>query len=199
MRRPDYAWEITLYRAHIRDELQCIFVGIPGVCSVTNADRTIHQGIEAGAGAAILRGIFDDGPAPDKIWLNLAYTLNDFRFDKDRVFGNNILPGAPRHFLRAEMLYKHPLGFYFGPNVEWVPQAYFVDSANTLTTEAYAIWGLKMGFDNGGPVTAYIEGRNLSNKAYIASASIVDRATPGFPLFEPGNGRAVFAGMRYRW
>ena len=198
MRRPDYAWELTFYRANIRDELQCLFSAF-GNCNVTNADRTIHQGIEAGAGAAIFRGLFNNGPTPDKIWLNFAYTLNDFRFDNDRVFGNNILPGAPRHYLRAEVLYKNPMGFYFGPNVEWVPQAYFVDSANTLTTEPYAIWGLKMGYDNGGPITAYIEGRNLSNKAYIASASIIDRATPGIRLFEPGNGRAVYAGMRYRW
>ena len=112
-----------------------------GNCNVTNADRTIHQGIEAGAGAAIFRGIFDNGPAPDKIWLNVAYTFNDFRFDNDPTFGNNLLPGAPRHYLRAELLYKNPTGFYFGPNVEWVPQAYFVDNANTLKTEAYALLG----------------------------------------------------------
>jgi len=198
MRRPDYAWELTLYRANIRDELLCLYSAF-GNCNVTNADRSIHQGIEAGAGAAIFRGIFDNGPAPDKIWLNLAYTLNDFRFDNDPIFRNNILPGAPRHYIRAEVLYKHPAGFYFGPNVEWVPQAYFVDSANTLTTEPYALLGLKMGFDNGGPVTAYIEGRNLTNKAYIASTSIINVATAASPLFEPGNGRAVYAGMRYRW
>lgn len=198
MKRPDYAWEFTMYRANIRDELQCLYSAF-GNCNVTNADRTIHQGIEAGAGAAIFRGIFDNGPAPDKIWLNFAYTLNDFRFDNDPVFRNNVLPGAPRHFLRTEVLYKNPIGFYFGPNIEWVPQAYFVDSANTVTTEPYAIWGLKMGFDNGGPVTAYIEGRNLSNKAYIASVSIINQATNASPLFEPGNGRAVYAGMRYRW
>ncbi len=135
-----------------------------GNCNVTNADRTIHQGIEAGAGAAIFRGIFNNGPAPDKLWLNLAYTFNDFRFDNDPNFGNNLLPGAPRHYLRAELLYKNPTGFYFGPNVEWVPQAYFVDSANTLKTEAYALLGLKAGFDNGGPVSAYIEGRNLTQQ-----------------------------------
>ena len=74
------------------------------------------------------------------------------------------MPGAPRHYLRAELLYKNPTGFYFGPNVEWVPQAYFVDSANTLKTEAYALLGLKIGFDNGGPVSAYIEGRNLTEQ-----------------------------------
>lgn len=198
MRQPDYTWELTAYRANIRDELQCLYSAF-GNCNVTNADRTIHQGIEAGAGAAILRDIFVSGAAPDKIWLNVAYTFNDFRFDHDPVFGNNQLPGAPRHYLRAELLYKHPTGLYVGPNVEWVPQAYFVDSMNTLTTEPYALLGLKAGFDNGGPMSAYIEGRNLTNKTYIASAGIIDRATATSPLFEPGTGRAVYAGMRYRW
>lgn len=198
MKRSDYAWELTAYRANIRDELQCLYSAF-GNCNVTNADRTIHQGVEAGAGAAIFRDIFVNGPAPDKIWLNVAYSFNDFRFDKDPIFGNNRLPGAPTHYLRTELLYKHPTGFYVGPNVEWVPQAYFVDSMNTLTTEAYALLGLKAGFDNGGPMSAYIEGRNLTNKTYIASASIIDRATATSALFEPGTGRAVYAGMRYRW
>ncbi|MCK1661138.1 TonB-dependent receptor [Bradyrhizobium sp. 151] len=198
MKRSDYAWELTAYRANIRDELQCLYSAF-GNCNVTNADRTIHQGVEAGAGAAIFRDIFVNGPAPDKIWLNVAYSFNDFRFDKDPIFGNNRLPGAPTHYLRTELLYKHPTGFYVGPNVEWVPQAYFVDSMNTLTTEPYALLGLKTGFDNGGPMSAYIEGRNLTNKTYIASASIIDRATATSALFEPGTGRAVYAGMRYRW
>jgi iron complex outermembrane receptor protein len=198
MKRPDYAWELTAYRASIRNELQCQYQSF-GNCTVTNLDRTIHQGIEAGAGAAIFKGIFNNGPAPDKLWLNLAYTFNDFRFDNDATFGNNLLPGAPRHYLRAELLYKNPTGFYFGPNVEWVPQAYFVDSANTLKTEAYALLGLKAGFDNGGPISAYIEGRNLTNKAYISSVSIINQASATSPLFEPGNGRAVYAGMKYRW
>src|SRR5882757_3110039 len=192
MKRPDYAWELTLYRSNIDDELLCLYSAF-GNCNVTNANKTIHQGIEAGAGAAVIRDIFVTGTAPDKIWLNVAYTLNDFRFDNDPVFGNNQLPGAPRHFVRAELLYKHPNGIYVGPNLEWVPQAYFVDSANTLMTSAYAIWGLKAGFDNGVPVSGYIEARNIANKAYIASASIIDRATATSALFEPGTGRAIYA------
>jgi iron complex outermembrane recepter protein len=198
MKRPDYAWEVTLYRSEIDNELLCLYSAF-GNCNVTNANKTVHQGIEAGAGAAIFRDIFVSGAAPDKIWLNIAYTLNDFRFDNDPVFGNNQLPGAPRQFVRAELLYKHPTGLYAGPNLEWVPQAYFVDSANTLMTSAYAIWGFKAGFDNGGPVSGYVEARNIANKAYIASASIIDRANAASPLFEPGTGRAFYAGLRYRW
>ena len=197
-RRPDYAWDLAIYRAEIKNELQCLFSAF-GNCDVVNADRTVHQGIEIGFGAALLKSMLVGGPAPDKLWLNVAYTLSDFRFDGDQQFGDNVLPGAPRHFLRSELLYKHPSGIFFGPNVEWVPQAYFVDSENTTGTAAYAIWGLKLGYDNGGPFSAYIEGRNLSDEAYIASASIIDKAGPASPLFEPGTGRAVFAGVRYRW
>jgi iron complex outermembrane receptor protein len=79
-----------------------------------------------------------------------------------------------------------------------VPAAYFVDSANTLATASYLIWGLRAAYDDGKNFSAYIEGRNLSDTAYIASTSIIDRADPSSRLFNPGNGRAVFAGMRYR-
>ncbi|MBR1198764.1 TonB-dependent receptor [Bradyrhizobium sp. AUGA SZCCT0240] len=197
-RRPDLTWELTGYRADIKDELLCLYSAF-GNCNVTNANRTYHQGIEAGLGAAVVKGLFVPGSAPDKVWVNLAYTFNDFRFDNDPVFGNNQLPGAPRHYLRAELLYKHPTGIYVGPNVEWVPESYYVDSANTLKTSAYAIVGLKAGVDNGGTYSMYIEARNIANKAYISSASITDRANPNLPLFEPGTGRAVYAGVKARW
>jgi iron complex outermembrane receptor protein len=197
-RRPDVTWELTYYRAQIDNELLCLF-SVFGNCNVTNADRTMHQGVEAGAGAAIFRNLFVRGDRPDRLWLNVAYTFNDFRFNNDPVFGNNLLPGAPRHFVRGELLYKHPNGFYIGPNIEWVPQGYYADSANTLSTDAYAIYGLKAGFDDGGRYSGYIEARNIGNKAYIASSSIIDRANANSPLFEPGFGRAVYAGFKVRW
>jgi iron complex outermembrane recepter protein len=197
-RRPDVTWELTGYRANITDELQCIY-SVMGNCNVSNADRTIHQGIEAGLGIAVLKGMFDASAQPDKLWLNMAYTLNDFRFDNDAIYGNNLLPGAPRHYLRAELLYKHANGFYLGPNVEWVPESYYVDSANTLKTEPYALLGLKAGMDNGGTYSGYIEARNILDTRYIASASILNVATATSPLFEPGTGRAIYAGIKARW
>jgi len=197
-KRPDLTWELTAYHADIVDELLCLYSAF-GNCNVTNANRTIHQGIEAGLGIAVLKGIFDAGLQPDKLWLNMAYTLNDFRFDNDPLYGNNLLPGAPRHYLRAELLYKHANGFYIGPNVEWVPESYYVDSANTLRTEPYALLGLKAGVDNGGTYSGYIEARNILDTRYIASASIIDKATSASPLFEPGTGRAFYAGVKARW
>jgi iron complex outermembrane receptor protein len=138
---------------------------------------------------------------PDRLWLNLAYTFSDFRFDNDPLYGNSELPGAPRHFLRAELLYKHPSGVYFGPNVEWVPQAYFVDSANTLDTEPYVLWGFKAGYNpEKSSFSAYIDARNLADTPYIASTGITNVANPAVTnLFEPGTGRAVYAGVKYKW
>jgi iron complex outermembrane receptor protein len=196
-KRPDVTWDLAAYRAEIKNELLCLYSAY-GNCNVTNADRTVHQGIEARLGVAVLKNLFTQDANADKLWLNLAYTYNDFRFDHDASFGNNQLPGAPRHFLRAELLYKNPNGFYIGPNLEWVPQAYYADSANTLTTQAYAIWGLKAGVDDG-TYSMYLEARNIANTAYIASVSIIDRATASSALFEPGIGRAVYAGVRVRW
>jgi iron complex outermembrane recepter protein len=195
-RRPDLFWELVGYRAELKNEFLCLFSSF-GNCNVTNADRTTHQGIEAALGVAVLKNLFVQGE-PDRLWLQAAYTYNDFRFADDAVFGNNLLPGAPRHYLRAELLYRHPSGVFFGPNVEWVPVSYFVDSANTLKTEPYLLWGLKAGYDDGKWFSAYVEGRNLGDRKYIASASIIDRANSALPLFEPGTGLAVYGGVKFR-
>jgi iron complex outermembrane receptor protein len=195
--RPNYMWDLAAYRAEIKNELLCYFSAF-GNCNVTNAGRTVHQGVEVGFGVSLLKNMFAFGAEPDRLWLNVAYTYSDFRFDDDATFGNNRLPGAPEHYLRAELLYKHPSGFSMGPNVEWVPKAYYVDSANTLDTEPYALLGFKAAFDNGGRVSGYIEGRNLLNKHYISATSVIDVATPASALFNPGDGRAVYAGLRVK-
>lgn len=202
---PDFRWDLALYRSNIENEFQCrttIVAGqvvADGTCSQINLDRTIHQGIEVGGAARLFTALFEPGPRPDEIWLHGAYTFNDFRFDNDPRWGNNELPGAPRHYLRAELLYKHPSGIFAGPNVEWSPEAFFVDSANTVETTGYALLGAKLGFDNGGNWSAYLEGRNLTDEAYISSASVAAIATPSNNLFEPGTGRAVYGGIQFRW
>jgi iron complex outermembrane recepter protein len=101
--------------------------------------------------------------------------------------------------MRAELLYKHPTGWFFGPNIEYVPQAYFVDSINSMTVDPYMLWGLRGGFDSGKNFSFYIEGRNLSDRTYVSSVSIINVANPQLALFDPGSGRAVFAGAKYKW
>ncbi|WP_445376467.1 TonB-dependent receptor family protein [Niveispirillum fermenti] len=194
--REDVAWDITLYRAEIRNELQCLTTAPWAACSVVNVDSTVHQGIEAGLEAVLLKSA---GVADDRVMLNLAYTYNDFFFDGDALYGDNRLPGVPRHFLRAELLYKHPEGFYAGPNVEWAPGHYYADNDNSLTIGSYALLNFRVGYDTGSGWSGYVEGRNLTDRHYISSVAIAGTAGPASQIFNAGTGRAFHGGLRYRW
>lgn len=102
-------------------------------------------------------------------------------------------------YLRAEVLYRHPSGFYAGPNVEWSPQAYFADNANSLTVPSYALLNLRIGVDQGSAWSGYLEARNLLDKRYISSVAIAGIADASSEIFNPGTGRAVYGCLRYRW
>ena len=197
--RADFRWDVSLYRAEIDDELQCLtIVAVWGTipCSVINADKTVHQGIEAGFGLAFLKSTFD---LDDRVWLNVVYTYNDFFFDNDAVWGNNRLPGVAPHNLRAEVLYNHPSGFYAGPNVEWMADAFYADNANTLKVDPFALLNFRLGYEQNKGWSGYVEGRNLLDERYIATTITTGAADPSMELFNPGTGLAVYSGVQYRW
>lgn len=193
-RRSDFTWDLALYRTELRNEFQCLAGA--GTCSVVNADRTVHQGVELGLGLAVLKSM---AVQEDRLWFNLAYTFSDFRFNNDAMWGNNRLPGVPPHQIRAELLYKHPNGFYAGPNVEWTPRAFYADNANSLTVDPYALLNFRMGFDKESGWSAYLEGRNLLDTRYISATIITTTANAASALFSPGYGRALYGGLRARW
>ncbi|HEX2115881.1 MAG TPA: TonB-dependent receptor, partial [Alphaproteobacteria bacterium] len=198
-RREDYAWDVSLYRAWIKDELQ-LFTQGDGSTQAANADRTIHQGLELGFDVTVAKAMLAPGDKPDRLWWRNAYTYSDFRFDDDPRFGDNKLPGAPPHYLRSELRYVHPDGYYFGPNIEWVPSTYFVDNANTQNTEPYTLLGFKAGYTFANGLTVFFDGRNLTDEKYISNVSVVPVATPANSnVYFPGDGRALFAGIEYRW
>ncbi len=191
----NFGWDLSLYRSDVKDELQCLATG-PATCAISNAGSTVHQGVEAGADATFPVSVF----APDDaIAFLAAYTYNDFHFDGDARFGNNELPGVPKHFLRAETLYKHPSGFYVGPNIEWAPGHYFADNANSLAVDPYALVNFKVGYDAGTGWIAYAEGRNLGDKRYISTVAVTGFANGASEIFNPGTGRSIYGGLRYNW
>jgi iron complex outermembrane receptor protein len=195
--RPTIRWDIAIYRSEIRNELQCLTTGPFSSCDVVNAGRTVHQGVEAGVEIAILDAVLAKG---DRIWFNASYTYNDFFFDGDPLYGDNRLPGVPPHYLRAEMLYRHPGGFYAGPNIEWMPDAFFADNANRLAVDAYSLWNFRIGYaQRSAGWSGYVEGRNLLNRRYISSAVVAGTANASSALFNPGTGRALYAGVRLTW
>ncbi|CAD5109798.1 TonB-dependent receptor family protein [Zestomonas carbonaria] len=179
--------DLAVYRSEIRDELLALNDANGQPLGTLNADRTIHQGVELGGawtlGQVTLRG---------------QYLLNDFRFDGDDVYGDNRLAGVPRQFVKGEALWQRG-GWYAGPTFEWVPNHYNVDQAETLYADGYAIWGLKGGYRPGEGLGFFIEGRNLSDKTYVATTGVIaDANGQDSAQFLPGDGRSLYVGLEWR-
>jgi iron complex outermembrane receptor protein len=190
-------WDIALYHARLKDELLAVqpLTGLPfSVASQTvNADKTTHTGLEFGMTARL----------PMHLEWRHSLLINHFKLDDDATFGNNRLPGIQRSLLRGELMYRgNDLveGLYFGPTIEWSPQRYNVDFAETLYADKYFLWGLKMGQKVNQHWSWFLEGRNLANQKYAASTGVarnqngVDSA-----LFLPGDGRTAYMGVTFNY
>jgi len=191
-----YAWDFTYYRSWIRDELLQYTTG-PGIPATTfNADKTLHQGVELGMSAEILRDIFPE--AGDMIKVSQLWNYSDFRFENDARYGDNRIAGVPEHLLRTEVTYTNKHGFYITPTVDWVPDGAFADQANTLRAPGYVLFGLQTGIQLENGLLFYVDARNLNDERYISDISVItDARTAGTSIFYPGAGRSVFAGVRY--
>lgn len=198
-RRGGFQWDAAVYHARVRDEIlsQELPLG-SGIYLTTNADRTVHEGVELGLGWERPLGWF----GADTLQLRGAATWNDFRYDGDAAFGGNQLPGVPRHAGKLDLSYRHANGFSFGPNVE-VASAYYVDFANTLRAPGHTIWGLRAAYTPQaavgplGALTVFVEGRNLGDRHYVSSTSITASAGGiDTRIFNPGLTRSVFVGAR---
>ena len=183
------SWDVSAYDVELRNEILNSnvqpFPGAPfTVPTYRNTPKSRHMGLETG---------FEYGT--DAVRGRLSYTLASYRFIGDPAFGDNDIPGAPRHHLSAEVRYRHPSGLSLVPSVEWVPSAYFVNSANTDTNRSWGLVNVRAEWLIAGPgVTLFAEGRNLGNS--IRSASVqVDNAARRY--YEPMDGRAIYAGFRW--
>jgi len=187
-------WDISVYYARLRDELlqTAVFVGgnnpLP-VAQTTNASRTTHAGLEMGMTARL----------PYSLEWQHNLLINEFRFDDDDIYDNNRLPGIPRALLRGELLYRKG-SFYMGPTIETSPYKYAVDFTQTLYADSYTIFGWKMGQQVTDHLSWFLEGRNLTDRKYAATTSVVrDQNGADGALFLPGDGRSGYLGVQWRY
>jgi iron complex outermembrane receptor protein len=198
-------WDVSVFDIELWDEIQNVnvppFPGAPfTIPRFRNIDRSRHTGVEVGLDALLVKDVarrLGLGEAGDALRARAAYTWSRFVFVDDVNFGDNDLPGAPRHFLRAELRYDHRSGFWIAPGVEVVPQGYFVNSENTKRTSPYELFGVRLGYDHArSGLGVFFEARNLADTRYISSV-VVDSAAGRY--IEPGDGRAFYGGVAWRW
>jgi iron complex outermembrane receptor protein len=191
-------WDASVYYAQVKDEL--LAITLPGPVSGTlNAERTTHQGVELGFEADVLGQAWSE-KADNRLVARGAWTYGRFRFDDDAAFGDNTLAGLPEHLFRGEFVWQNAAGYYAGPTVEWVPMKTFVDHANTLSADPYALLGFKFGRRVEQGMSWFVELKNLTDETYAASTGVIERFTgANGAQFLPGDGRSVFAGVEYRF
>ncbi|AIR90433.1 TonB-dependent receptor family protein [Pseudomonas cremoricolorata] len=191
---------LALYRSWLRDELLNVQL-IPAtgnsvaVTGAFNASPTIHQGVEAGLNTRLWEN--DQG---DQVRWRQVYTYNDFYYRHDETFGNNQLPGVPKHIYQGEVQYQHHSGWYTGINTQSASRT-SVDYANSLYAPSYTIWGANVGYEAPkGNWKVSLDLKNLANKAYVTAVTPVYNARgQDTASFWPGDGIGAYVGIEARY
>ncbi|MFJ4396230.1 TonB-dependent receptor family protein [Pseudomonas sp. NPDC089396] len=191
---------LALYRSWIHDELLNVQI-IPATSSsaaVTgafNASPTIHQGVEAGLNTRLW-----ENPQGDLVRWRQVYTYNDFYYRHDDTFGDNQLPGVPKHIYQGELQYQDHSGWYTGVNVQSASRT-AVDYANSLYAPSYTIWGANLGYEAPkGNWKVSLDLKNLANKAYVTAVTPVYNARgQDTASFWPGDGIGAYVGVEVRY
>lgn len=192
-------WDISAYYSQLNNEFVSYQLNplVPGLSAILNADNTVHQGVEIGLAGPFTRDLLRGG---DTLNWQLAYTFGRFRFDNDRVYGNAAIPGIPEQYVRAKLDYANALGWTLSPNIEYVPQGYFVDLANTLSTDPYLLLGLNASYKFSDTLRVFVDARNLTDKVYAATTGVIVNANGADSAqFSPGEGRSIYAGVEVKW
>lgn len=196
-------WDATFYHAWVDNELLSLNDANGNPLGTINASPTLHTGLELGLKTRLWDGLLARGEAldeRDRIELRQVYTWSRFTFANSPVYGSNQLAGLPEHLYRAEVLYRHPCGFYVGPNVEWVATRTPVDHANTYFADPFAIMGAKIGYESRRGFSMFVEGRNLLDTIYAPTTGVIANAGgKDTAQFLPGDGFALYGGFEWKY
>lgn len=194
------SWDVAFYRAELENEfLDVVVPGARGLVTVTtNADRTIHQGLEFGLDLRPFKTALE--ARGQAFRLSLAYSFNDFGFRNHPIYGDNRLAGVPRHVLIAESRFDQLDRFYLSTTLRWVPKGPWADYANTEQAPGYATVQLTAGVTVGRGMELFGSVENLFDKVFISNVvTNANQRLTNEALYTPGQGRAVFGGLRARF
>ena len=196
-------WDLALYHSWLRNELLELNDAHGNDIGAVNVPRSYHQGIEVGLDLDLLEFFRQEKTQEghNQLMFSQTYTLNDFHFDDDPVYGHNRIAGLPMHVYETQLLYTHPLGFYAGPNLRCNLTRYPVDQANTIFADAYAIPGFEVGYRRKKGLSVFFEAKNLADKHFASAVDpIADaRRSPEPRVFHPGDGRSFYGGVSWSW
>lgn len=159
-----------------------------------NATPTIHQGVELSLDTPLHESRYGE------LRLQQAYTLSDFQYKNDPLFGKNQLPGIPKHLYQAQLSYALNNGLYIGLNTEYASKMAH-DYANSRFSDDYQIWGIDLGYaPENQSWKIWINFKNITDEKY--AAVVIPGLNDGGKdeaRSSPGEGFSTYAGVSFKF
>lgn len=180
----NWTWDVSAYAAQIDKELMATVVPGTQISSTFNVNETRRLGMEIGLA-------YMEGP-----WaVRNSTLLNHFRFNNDSDFGDNRIAGIPSVATRISVDRQINTGLKIGASVEAAGRT-MVDHKNTTQAPGYAIVNARLSGKLQTNVEWFVDGRNLGDKAYVATTGVVRLFSPAAGAqFLPGDGRGFYTGV----
>ena len=159
-----------------------------------NATPTIHQGVELSLDTPLHESEYGE------LRLQQAYTLSDFQYKNDPLFGKNQLPGIPKHLYQAQLSYALNNGLYIGLNTEYASKMAH-DYANSRFSDDYQIWGIDLGYaPEHQSWKTWINFKNITDEKYAAVVipGLNDQGAD-VARSSPGEGFSTYAGVSFKF
>jgi outer membrane receptor protein involved in Fe transport len=188
-------FEVSAYRMDIEDDILSFFNTVDFTSETSNAGRSRHWGLEAGAelGLGDLR-------------LAAAYGYGRHRYlewvtSTGSDYGGNEMESSPRHVVNAHATWAPSWLARASATVEWVRVgAYFTDPANQHTYGGHDVFSVTASIPVGRSFDVLGRVNNLGDAHYANTASFNPFVAPSQQeRFTPGTPRSYFLGAQYSW
>ena len=197
-------WALSYYYSKVKNELltsEMIKTYEDGsnrpsepIAVESNATPTIHQGVELSLDTPLHESQYGE------LRLQQAYTLSDFQYKNDPLFGKNQLPGIPKHLYQAQLSYALNNGLYIGLNTEYASKMAH-DYANSRFSDDYQIWGIDVGYaPEHQSWKTWINFKNITDEKYAAVVipGLNDKGAD-VARSSPGEGFSTYAGVSFKF
>lgn len=185
-----FRYDVSAYRMEKTDDILSL-TNPDGSTESSNAGRTLHRGIEVGAGAALGAGV-----QVDVAWSVAEHTYEDWRPNASTDFSDNEMEDAPQQIGNVMLAWSPPA--WRGSNfaVEWQRIGkYWMDAANTARYPGHDLLSVRATVPVTSSVSLFGRVSNITDERYAESAGYtVARGEE----FAPGLPRAVYFGVEVR-
>ncbi|MBI4938875.1 MAG: TonB-dependent receptor [Nitrosomonadales bacterium] len=193
-RTGEVSYEVSVYHMTKKDDIVSYRDPVTTQTTSVNAGKTLHRGIEIGAGVPVVKDW--------RVDTSLSYAKHTYEAWLVAVGGVNVnysgkeMETAPRVIANTRLTYSP--GYMNGGQMqlEWFKLGrYWLDAANTGTYSGHDIFNLRASYPFGKGLEVYGNLNNLFDKHYAETAS----GTAALPTFNAGLPQTMFVGLQAKW